>query len=192
MKKYLLFAVSALLIGFTACSSDDPSDSDISAGGTKVKKMAGDWVATVYYADGQTGDNSEAYLESLDWQELGSFGGYLYTYNTAANKSTEMWLDDEGECNLGTDTVRGIYANYSHKVKVNVRYGKRTFSVADGDNEYGTGVVTVVGGKVIKNGSTIVFDDRGQTTKRDSIVYYVYVAGKSYGYLKVSGYRNDR
>lgn len=187
MKKYLLLVVSALLIGFTAsCSNDDPSDSNVSAGGTKVKKMAGDWIATVYYAGGQTGDNSEAYLDSLNWEELGSFAGYLFTYNTAANKSTEMWVDDQGECYLGAGN------DYSHKVKVNVKYGKRTFSVSEGENEYGNGVVTIVGGKVIKNGSTIVFDDRDQTTKRDSIVYYVSVAGTSYGYLKVSGYRNDK
>lgn len=183
MKKYLLFAVSALLMGFTAsCSNDDPSDSDTNAGGTKVEKMAGAWVVSVYTCDSQ-GDVTN--IDNWNWEELGSFEGDLMTYNTAANKSNVMWVDDQGECNLGTDSVHGIYANYSHKVKVNIK--GRTFSVSNGENEYGNGAVTIVGGKVLKNAATVQ-KDRGQTIKADSIVYYVNVAGKSYGYLKVSGY----
>lgn len=183
MKKYLLLAVSALLMGFTAsCSNDDPSDSDTNAGGTKVEKMAGAWVASVYTCENQ-GDLSN--IDNWDWEELGSFEGDLMTYNTAANKSNEMWVDDQGECNLGTDTVHHVYGDYSHKVKVNIK--GRTFSVTNGENVYGNGPVTIVGGKVLKNAATVQ-KDRGQSIKADSIVYYVMVDGKSYGYLKVSGY----
>ncbi len=179
MKKYLFLIAAALVMGFTSCDSD-PSDSSTSAGGTAVKKMCGDWVVTVYTCDNQ-GD--VANIDNWAWEEVGTFSDRLYTYNTSANKSNEMWVDDREECDFGGSE------NYSHKVKVNVQYGKKTFAITKGENEYGD-AVTIVGGKVILNGATVEMD-RNQTTKRDSIVYYVNVAGTSMGYLKVAGYRGD-
>ena len=89
-----------------------------------------------------------------------------------------MIVDDQGESNFG-----GVN-DYSHKVKVNVK--GLTFSVNEGENEYGS-PVTIVGGKVLKNAATVE-KDRGQSIKTDSIVYYVKVNGTEYGYLKISGY----
>mgnify|MGYP002674908038 FL=1 len=174
MKKYLLLIAAALVIGFTSCDSD-PSDSSTSAGGTKVEKLAGAWVVSVFTCDEQ-GDVAD--IDNWNWEEAGAFGSDLMTYNTAANKSNVMWVDDQGECNFGGEN------DYSHKVKVDVK--GMTFSVSDGENEYGE-PATIVGGKVLKNAATVE-KDRGQSIKTDSIVYYVQVAGSSYGYLKVSGY----
>lgn len=174
MKKYLLLMAAALVMGFTSCDSD-PSDSSTNAGGTKVEKLAGAWVVSVFTCDTQ-GD--VANIDSWKWEEAGAFGSDLMTYNTAANKGDVMWVDDQGECNFGGDN------NYSHKVKVNVK--GMTFSVENGENQYGK-PATIIGGKVLKDAATVE-KDRGQSIKADSIVYYVKVEGSTYGYLKVSGY----
>lgn len=170
---------AALLMGFTSCDSD-PSDSSTSAGGTAVKKMCGDWVVSVYTCD-EPGD--VANIDNWAWEELGAFEGFLFTYNTAANKATEMWIDDQGECYFGTGY------DYSHKAKVNVQYGKRTFSSTEAENEYENGAVTIVGGKVLEGAATVA-EDRDQVSHRDSIVYYVKVGDAALDYVKVSGYRN--
>ena len=104
-----------------------------------------------------------ANIDNWEWEELGSFSNYLLTYNTAANKSTEMWVDDNGELALGATD------DYSHKVKVNVKYGKR-----------------IIGGKVLHNAAR-----NANNVKVDSIVYYVKAANTTKGYIKVSGIRND-
>lgn len=175
MKKYLFLIAAALVTGFTASCDSDPSDSSTSAGGTKVEKLAGAWVVSVYSCDEQ-GD--VANIDNWNWEEIGAFGSDLMTYNTAANKGNVMWVDDQKECDLGVGN------NYSHKVKVNVK--GMTFSVTDGENEYGE-AATIIGGKVLKNAATVE-KDRGQSIKTDSIVYYVQVAGTGAGYLKVSGH----
>jgi hypothetical protein len=177
MKKYLYLIVAALLMGFTTSCDSDPSDSSTNAGGTAVKKMCGEWVANVYYCESASSDISN--IENWEWEDLGSF--HLLTYNTAANKANEMWVDDQGNCYLGDSD------DYSHKIKVNVQYGSKTFSVTDAANEYGENA-TVVGGKVMLDAASIDMG-RGQFAKADSIVYYVNVNGAGSGYLKVSGYR---
>lgn len=179
MKKFLsIFAIALMAVfSFSACDCDDPSDSDTSAGGTKTKKMNGNWLVSVYYCE-NPGDTTA--IDTWEWIELGSFGNPLLTYNTAANKSTEMWVDDEGECYLGSTE------DYTHKVKVNVNYGKRTFSVSNAANEYSDNTITIIGGKVLEKAAT-----NSDGVKEDSIVYYVKASNTSYGYLKVSGYRNN-
>ena len=164
MKKYISLLALALVFGvMTSCDSDP--------GGTAVKKMCGDWIVTAYTCENQ-GD--VANIDNWEWEELGSFSNYLLTYNTAANKSTEMWVDDNGELALGATD------DYSHKVKVNVKYGKRTFSVENAANEYSDNA------KVLHNAAR-----NANNVKVDSIVYYVKAANTTYGYIKVSGIRND-
>ena len=176
MKKYISLLALALVFGVMTSCDSDPSDSSTSAGGTKVKKMAGSWIVTAYMCDDQ-GD--VANIDAWDWYELGSFEGPMNTYNTSANKSTEMWVDDHGELYLGAG------ADYSCKAKVNVNYGKRTFSVEDADNEYSDEKITIVGGKILAKAAT---NEDG--VKVDSIVYYVKAGNAPYGYIKVSGHRN--
>ena len=176
MKKYLFLIAAALTMGFTSCDSD-PSDSSTDAGGTKVEKLSGAWVVNVYTCDDQ-GD--VANIDNWNWEDQGSLESDLMTYNTSADKGNEMWVDDQKECNFGNGN------NYTHKVKVNVK--GMTFSVNEGENEYGS-PVTIVGGKVLKNAATVE-KDRGQSIKTDSIVYYVKVDDTAYGYLKISGYQS--
>ena len=86
-------------MGFTSCDSD-PSDSSTNAGGTKVEKLAGAWVVDVFTCDEQ-GD--VANIDNWNWEDQGAFGSDLMTYNTAANKGNEMWVDDQGESSVSVE-----------------------------------------------------------------------------------------
>ena len=101
MKKYLVLLFTALAVSFTSC------DNETEPGGTAVEKMAGDWwvTATVMQNGNEVGDSGVGHFQ-------------MYTYNTAANVPTEMWLEDGGN-----------FRNY--KVRVNVDYNARTFTTND-------------------------------------------------------------
>lgn len=177
MKKYLLFLAAFFVAGLMTSCDSDPSDSSTNAGGTAVKKMAGSWKVAVYECK-EPGDEKD--IDSWKWELLGPFGSDLQTFNTSANTKDSMWVDDQGETNLGDGN------DYSHKVKVAVDYGKRTFSATGAANENGANAITIIGGKVLQNAAV---NDRG--VKEDSIVYYVKAAHSTMGYLKVSGYRQN-
>lgn len=177
MKKYLLLLATLFVAGFMASCDSDPSDSGIDAGGTAVKKMCGAWKVSVYTCKAP-GDEKD--IDSWKWELLGPFSSDLQTYNTSANTKDSMWVDDQGETNLGDGN------DYSHKVKVAVNYKKRTFSIAGAESQYTHDAITIIGGKVLQNAAV---NDRG--VKEDSIVYYVKAAHSTMGYLKVSGYRQN-
>lgn len=177
MKKYLLFLAAFFVAGLMTSCDSDPSDSSTNAGGTAVKKMAGSWKVAVYECK-EPGDEKD--IDSWKWELLGPFGSDLQTYNTSANTKDSMWVDDQGETNLGDGN------DYSHKVKVAVNYKKRTFSIAGAESQYTDDAITIIGGKVLQNAAV---NDRG--VKEDSIVYYVKAAHSTMGYLKVSGYRQN-
>lgn len=177
MKKYLLFLAAFFVAGLMTSCDSDPSDSSTNAGGTAVKKMAGSWKVAVYECK-EPGDEKD--IDSWKWELLGPFGSDLRTYNTSANTKDSMWVDDQGETNLGDGN------DYSHKVKVAVNYKKRTFSIAGAESQYTHDAITIIGGKVLQNAAV---NDRG--VKEDSIVYYVKAAHSTMGYLKVSGYRQN-
>ena len=92
--------------GFSSC---DP-ETDEEPGGTNVEKMAGMWDVQV---DVINEDGSTLYEDPYG---IGTFT--INTYNTAANKNTEMWFDDS--------YFWGV------KMKVDVDYVNGTFSAADG------------------------------------------------------------
>ena len=132
MKKYIslfLFA-TVFAFGFTACDVE----TNIEPGGTNVEKMAGKWEVTVDAVD----DAGNVLYE--DPYGLGTV--IMYTYNTAANTNTEMWLDDDGEF-------------WAFKMKVDVNYANRTFDCATKDYDAeGTGQGTVTNGKVLEGAAT--------------------------------------
>ncbi|SHM93777.1 Lipid-binding putative hydrolase [Xylanibacter ruminicola] len=132
MKKYIslfLFA-TVFAFGFTACDVE----TNIEPGGTNVEKMAGKWEVTVDAVD----DAGNVLYE--DPYGMGTV--IMYTYNTAANTNTEMWLDDDGEF-------------WAFKMKVDVNYANRTFDCATKDYDAeGTGQGTVTNGKVLEGAAT--------------------------------------
>lgn len=117
-------------LGIFALTSCDP-ETDEEAGGTSVEKMAGQWDVQVDAID----EDGNVVME--DPYGYGTIG--ISTYNTAANKNTEMWLDDS--------------AFWGVKMKVDVNYAEATFTAADGTcyNPYEEGTGNVIGlkGKIL-------------------------------------------
>lgn len=130
--------IRGLLVVFIACitfACDEGGDPD--PGGTNVENMSGDW----YVQEATDGVGSGDYF-------------LISTYNTANNKGTEMWIDD----NL----------NYWwFKAKCPVNSTSLTFSgndlessVEDDDDSTPNVIetyditVTVTGGAIVKGGAT--------------------------------------
>lgn len=145
MKKYisLAFMAMALSFGFSSCDVETNEE----PGGTNVQKMAGRWDVTVDVVDA----NGNVLYE--DPYGLGTIN--IFTYNTADNSSTEMWLDDRENF-------------WAFKMKVDVNYEARTFSCSEKDYDAaGTGTAVVTSGKILENAAknlhgmpndSIVFD----------------------------------
>ncbi|MDO5442804.1 MAG: lipid-binding protein [Bacteroidia bacterium] len=145
MKKLILFALAALAaLSFASCEKIGPEM-------TETADMAGQWYVQV---DGAYNDGSE------DWEDPFGMGRFIIlTYNTAANKATEMFVND-----LGTF--------WDFAVKVSCDPVAKTFSVSDGENLSYESRVTITDGKIVENGTTtpsgmpadyiefyVVFDD---------------------------------
>lgn len=150
MKKYLILLLTALSVSFTSC------DNETEPGGTAVEKMAGDWwvTATIMQNGNETGDSGAGHFR-------------MYTYNTAANVPTEMWLEDGGN-----------FRNY--KVRVNVDYNARTFTT----NDFVEGV-RITEGKIMEGAATTP-----SGMPADSIVYMIQFDDDPNGLTyKISGFR---
>ncbi|MCH5240614.1 MAG: hypothetical protein J1F38_10355 [Muribaculaceae bacterium] len=164
--KYLSVAIIA--VAASSCAKEE-------IGGTAVQDMCGEWYILV---DGVDADGNVVYEDPLDL-------GYTsaYTYNTNANLSTEMYLED--------------YA-WEFFIKVDVDYPNRTFSVKDAvmyydEDENGDVfpvLVNILNGKVVKDGA---LSAAGYVT--DGISYLIqaeddpYAAAGYWDYLWVHGYR---
>ncbi len=152
---------------FTACDKDE-------AGGTATQAMAGEWYVSVDLVD----DNGDLFYSGVDFFGL-SEHMLLNTYNTAANSSTEMYVDDLGNF-------------WDYKVRVNCNVKSLTFSSngAVANEAYDDCDVTIEDGKIMYGAATTPHG-----TPADSIVFYVSFSDDSYpdyyGYAKykVSGYR---
>ena len=97
-----------LSLGFTACSVE----TDEKPGGTNIQDMCGYWDVSVSQVD----ENGEVVFEPEDL--FGIVDVPLYTYNTASNSSTQMWLDDRSEF-------------WDFKFLVDINYAAGTFSAAE-------------------------------------------------------------
>jgi len=159
MKKYIyLLFVIAFAISFQSCEKYQP-------GGTEVQDMAGDWWVTYEY------ESSPGVWEPA---QAGHFT--LTTYNTAANKSTEMWVNDNGKF-------------WNFKSVVTVDYGAKTFLTKDSVSTNSTSATTekaiFSNGKVLKGAAK-----SPSATVVDSIVFYVAFNDDSTPTVyKVSGFR---
>lgn len=189
MKKYILMMLLAGLFGLVSCEVE----TDEQPGGTNVEKMAGHWTVTfeqsvdeyhyIFYgaANPDLDSKTAAELDALDWADLYQVGKVsVYTYNTADNSATEMWFSDY-------PAKVGDYSFWKFKLKVDLDYKNKTFSVATTENtSYSPCDITVIGGKVLEGAATT---PRGAVA--DSIVAYVKFSDDSYGftYMKMSGYR---
>lgn len=108
MKKYFSFALMAVALSFGFVGCDVETDEE--PGGTNVEKMAGRWEVSVSQVD----ENGNVVYEPEDL--FGIVDVDLLTFNTAANSSTEMWIDDDGNF-------------WEFKFKMPINYALGTFSV---------------------------------------------------------------
>ncbi|MDR1382128.1 MAG: hypothetical protein LBJ47_11710 [Tannerella sp.] len=158
IKKYLTAAVfAACSLFITGCEDEtDP-------GGTAVKKMAGDWWVTVDVIEGETNLG--------DGYGIGHL--IMHTYNTAANKPTEMWLEDGGNF-------------WDYKLRVDVQYENRTFSTAGFvDNHAYESQASITDGKILEGAATTP-----SGMPADSIIYYIRFDDDEPEYqYRISGFR---
>lgn len=129
MKKIVsVFILSALIL--TSCQKEEV------AGGTAMEAMAGEWYVTA----SRGSDSYEA---------------HFYTYNTAGNSGSEMWLDD-------------LESFWQTKGKVSVDLASMTFSTsAPAQNEYYDMTFGVANGKILKGAAK----GPGSNTPTDSIYF---------------------
>jgi len=158
MKKYIYLFVIVFAISFQSCEKYEP-------GGTAVQDLAGDWWVTYEY------ESSPGV-----WEDAGVGHVTLTTYNTAANKSTEMWVNDNGE-----------FWNFKSVVKVD--YAVKTFMTTDSVSTNSTSSpdekVLFTNGKILKGAATTP-----SGTPADSIVFYVAFNDDSTPTVyKVAGFR---
>lgn len=124
MKKVIYMA--ALLLASTtifSCSKED-------VGGTATEAVAGQWVIMVDAVD----DDGNPINEGENYFGLES-GTMFYTYNTAANISSEVWLDSKGAFNLPAIYGNAAYPNYDIRAKVFCDVNSLTFSSIEAENE---------------------------------------------------------
>jgi len=110
MKKYISMMAMALSLtwGLTACDVE----TDEEPGGTNIQNMCGYWDVSVSQID----ENGEVVYQP---EELfGLVDIPLYTFNTASNSTTKMWIDDQGEF-------------WDYKFLVDINYAAGTFSATD-------------------------------------------------------------
>ncbi len=164
MKKiaYLIVMVCAGAL-LASCEKDEP-------GGTATESLAGDWYVTYDAVD------AEGNLIEEDFYGMGYT--HLFTYNTADNVSSEMFVDDQGWF-------------WEYKIQVESNASNLTFtSNGSQPNEYYDCNVVIEGGKIMYGAAT-----NPHGTPADSIVFYVqfdddpYMLAGYYDKLKVSGYR---
>ncbi len=177
MKKYLFMLFAAFSFLFVSC------ESETEPGGTAVEKMAGDWVVNYYQSvdeylylfEDEGSMPNENDLENWDWDFIyDDAHSFLYTYNTAANVPTEMFITDKD-------------AFWGFNVKATVNYAARTFECPTTKNlAYDPIDVTIVKGKIMEGAATTP-----SGMPADSIVFYIKFSDDNYGftYTKVSGFR---
>jgi hypothetical protein len=156
MKKYIFIFIAAFALSLSSC------EDELEPGGTVVEKLAGDWWVTV--------DVVEDGTVYEDGYGIGYFK--MFTYNTAANLPTEMWLEDGGHF-------------WDYKSKVAVDNAKFIFSTPDWvDNQAYESKIKITDGKILLGAATtptgaaadsiyykIQFDDDGEDGSLIHIVH---------------------
>lgn len=145
-------------------------------GMTSTVDMAGDW-----YVMAEGADANGNVIEGME-DPFGLGRWHTYTYNTAKDDGTQMYVSD------GKESDSWYFWQYA--VKVNIDANAMTFQTSgEAANEAYECGITITGGKVILNGAKTP-----SGSPADSIVYYIKFSddnyiGTYYEQIKVSGYR---
>ena len=184
MKKYFSIFTMALVmgLGFASCSveTDEP------AGGTAVEKMAGHWMVDIDAVD----DNGKPIEGGVHYFGYDEERIPLFTYNTADNSDTKMWIDDNGWFDVGGYYGNPNYPDYSFKNLVSIDLNNLTFHSDNAENLSGDFGITIEDGKILKGAGK-----QKNGSPADSIVIYVkythdpWYPDDGYAKYKVSGVR---
>ena len=164
MKKVLYLAALLFCATFTSCEKEE-------VGGTATEAMAGDWYVTCDAVD----EAGNVVIEDpFDYGRV-----HILTYNTAANISDQLYIDDLDEI-------------WEFKVKATSDINALTFSTngAIANETYEDCDVTITDGKILPMAGR-----QNNGSPADSIVFYVsfsddpYPAAYGYAKYKVSGIR---
>lgn len=172
MKKLVYMCMALLTFMVASCEKDE-------IGGTATEALAGEWYVTVDAVDASGATVYE------DFFGLGKF--MLNTYNTAANTSDQLWINDKG--NFWNFAVKSTCDVNALTFTTN---GEVTNTIASEDEDGNTYncKVNIEGGKIMYGAAT-----NPHGTAADSIVFYVsfdddaYPEYYGYAKYKVSGYR---
>ncbi|WP_372773229.1 lipid-binding protein [Mangrovibacterium sp.] len=164
MKKIFLYTAVLFsgLFFITSCEKDE-------IGGAATEAMAGEWYVT---ADAIDADGNIVYE---DFFGIGHF--HLDTYNTSANSTTEMWINDNGNF-------------WEFKNKIDIDLSSMTFEAVDVQNEAYDSQLTILDGKILTGAATTP-----SGSVADSIVFTVLFNDDtyptSYGFdrYRVAGFR---
>ncbi|OIP82101.1 MAG: hypothetical protein AUK44_08680 [Porphyromonadaceae bacterium CG2_30_38_12] len=164
MKRIYFYAIIllSLPIFITSCEKDP-------IGGTATEAVAGEWYVTAAAID------ANGVVVDADWWGVGRF--HLDTYNTSANTTDSMWVNDHG--NL-----------WDFNVKVGLNLSAKTFSGTDLENVSYVSKVTITDGKILLNAAKTP-----SGAVADSIVFNVTFsddtdpAQNGFVAYRVSGYR---
>lgn len=151
MKK--IFSIVMLMFAAMSFLTSCDSDTDIEAGGTIVEPMAGLWEVNIDAVDENGKVVYEDFFDPIQ----------LYTYNTASNSSTQMWIDDKASM-------------WAYKFLVNIDLDNMTFSSPSTNydptlaysDEGEAGNAVLENGKIVKNGGLNI---HGKPI--DSIEFYI-------------------
>lgn len=145
--------------GLVACDVE----TDEKPGGTNIEKMCGYWDVTIDAVD----ENGEVVIEDPFGRGIST----VYTYNTAGNSTSQMWIDD-----------RGLFWGYQFLVDIN--YSAKTFAASERDYDAdGSGKAVVTDGKIMEGAAKNLHG-----APCDSISYYISFSDDeypaNYGYAK--------
>ena len=143
-KKYLMTFFAAFVFSLCIVSCDN---SDTDPGATQLVDMAGQWDVAAYSIDASG---------TVLAKETDTFT--LITYNTAANNTTEMWINDKGNF-------------WSFKMKVDVDLQNMAFACVSKDyngSDKSDATAVITNGKVLKGAATSLHG-----APNDSIVFEV-------------------
>lgn len=124
MNNKLIYVFVSMLLVFASCQNDDIEY-------TETGKLAGEWWVTC-----------EAKDASGTWQDLGLGHVPLLTYNTAANKADEMYVDDQGkfwDFKVKASVTAGTLKFGSDAKLENLSYENCQVTLTNGEVLYGVG-----------------------------------------------------
>jgi hypothetical protein len=159
MKRNKLLFVLAFLSAWATLSSCEKDAPEVKY--TSTYPVSGEWWVTYKV------ETSPGKFEDVE------NAGYtaLLTYNTSANKPTEIWVDDHGNF-------------WGFKVKSGLQMNNLSFSVTDASNINDGNKVSITNGKVIRNGGL-----SRTKIKTDSIYFEVEFSDDPGTTYHVSGHR---